>query len=69
MEFVLIKYKLAKKKYEAMTQSQLNRIVSFFSGHLMNVEEHDDVVILLISAPSTWRTLVLHELLIPYRYI
>lgn len=69
MEFVLIRRELSKDQYSEMTQYDLNKLVNYYSGRLVDIEKYADKVILVISAPSTWKTLLLSALLIPYRFI
>lgn len=69
MELVTIEKHLSKEEYERMTKDDIRRLVRFYSGTLTDIVRKDDEVILIIAAPSTWRYLLLHSLLIPYRYI
>ena len=69
MEFVLIRRELSKDQYSEMTQYDLNKLVNYYNGRLVDIEKYADKVILVISAPSTWKTLLLSALLIPYRFI
>lgn len=69
MEMVVIEKHLSKDEYERMTKNDIRRLVDFYSGTLTDIVYKDDDVVLIISAPSTWRCLLLHALLIPYRYI
>ena len=69
MELVTIEKHLSKEEYERMTKKDIQRLVRSYSGTLTDIVHKDDEVILIILAPSTWRYLLLHSLLIPYRYI
>lgn len=69
MEMVTIEKHLSKEEYECMTKKDIQRLVDFYSGVLTDIVYKDDEVILIIKAPSTWHYLLLHQLLIPYRYI
>ena len=69
MEIVLIKREIPKTQYENMGQKGVDEYVKIFSGRLIRIEEIDDIVVLYIAAPSTWRIYLMQSLLLPYRYI
>ena len=69
METVLIKHEIPIDEYKTMSDDKLLSIVRMYSGRLIKIEEKDDIVILYIVAPSTWRLCLTIPLLLPYRYI
>lgn len=69
METVLIKHEIPIDKYKTMSDDKVSSIVRMYSGRLIKIEEKDDVIVLHIAAPSTWRLCLTIPLLLPYRYI
>ena len=66
MEFVRIEHSIPIKEYN---EAHVNRIVNMYSGQLVDTIFDDDTVTLVIFAPSTWRTIMMNNVLLPYRYI
>lgn len=69
MEFVLVKHKIDRDRYEAMSDDDISKLVRAYSGRLIKIEQREDSMVLHISAPSTWQTILLNSVLSPYRYI
>jgi len=66
MDFVTIQYRI---NLNELTNKNVERICRYYSGTLNDIVLNDDEAILIIVAPSSWRTIILNELLLPYRYI
>lgn len=66
MEFVRIEHSIPIKEYN---EAHVNRIVNMYSGQLADTIFDDDTVTLVIFAPLTWKTIMLNNVLLPYRYI
>lgn len=69
MEMVLVKYEIEKDKYDKMSKTAIENIVRWHSGRLINIEQKDNVAVLYMFCPSTWRLIIMNQLLLPYRYI
>ena len=66
MEFVEVRVELTLDEYN---DKLVNDIVRIHSGRLKDTVFDDDKVVLIISAPSTWKILLMQAILGPYRYV
>ena len=66
MEFVRIEHSIPIEEYN---ETHVNRIVNMYSGQLVDTIFDDNKVTLVIVAPSTWRTIMMNNVLLPYRYM
>jgi len=66
MEFVRIEHSIPIEEYN---ETRVDRIVNMYSGQLADTIFDDDTVTLVIFAPSTWRTIMMNKVLLPYRYM
>jgi len=69
METILIKRTISKEQFDAMSDTDISEIVQLYCGTLLQIEQFEDVVTLHIIAPSTWKTCLIQNFLLPYRYI
>ncbi len=68
METILIKHNISNNDFNRMAKKDINKIVNFYSGRLVRIEQSDDKIILIISAPSTWKYILMNSMLLPYRF-
>ena len=65
MDFVEVRVELTLDEYN---DKIVDSIVKTHSGKLKDTIFDDDKVVLIISAPSTWKILLMQSILGPYRY-
>lgn len=68
METVTIRFRIPLDKWAKMTEKEISRRVTFFSGQLYDATCDGSFVELVILAPSTWKYILLQKFLAGYRY-
>ena len=66
MDFVEVRVELTLDEYN--NDKLVKNVIRMHSARLKDTIFDDDKVILILIAPSTWRTLLAQSILGPYRY-
>jgi len=69
MEFVVVHTYIPLARWQRMSESDIDRVVSLYSGRLLSATCDGYEVTLEIAAPSTYKYILLNAVLLPYRYI
>lgn len=68
MQLVLIAINMSLQEYNSMSEDDLNRFARLYSGRVKTIILDDTSAKLVIEAPSTWRNILLNNLMLPYRF-
>ena len=68
MEIELISIEMTLEEYNNLTFVDLNRLASLYSGHVQNIILDDESAKVIIAAPSTWRFILINQVVLPYRF-